>query len=87
MGGPTSPLGSRMRSPNLLALRNELGGYIRQGNREAADQARRALALAKTEATIRRAIENAPPLDADTLARIRALIPPLPADEGGPGSE
>lgn len=45
-------------------------------------QARRALALARVEARIRQAIEAAPPLDADTLARIRALIPPAPAESG-----
>lgn len=42
-------------------------------------QARRALALARTEVAIRRAIEAAPPLDPDALARIRALIPAVPA--------
>lgn len=60
----------------------------RYGNHEAAEQARRALALARTESRIRQAIAQAPPLDADTLARIRALIPPLPttaADGGGDG--
>jgi hypothetical protein len=44
--------------------------------------ARRALGLARTEDSIRRAIESAPPLDADALARIRALIPALPTDAG-----
>jgi hypothetical protein len=66
-----------------LSARSRLGGLIRQGVAEdhpAVAQARRALALANTEATIRKAIASAPPLDADTLSRIRALIPPPPAD-------
>lgn len=46
--------------------------------------ARRALALARTEARIREAIEQAPPLDAETLRRIRDLIPPAPTEAGGP---
>jgi hypothetical protein len=64
--------------PRLLTIRSTLGGYVRRGNHAAAEQARRALALANTEVTIRRAIEAAPPLDEATLARIRALIPPAP---------
>jgi hypothetical protein len=52
---------------------------VRDGNHEAAEQARRAMRLAQTEHAIRTAIERAPPLDAATLARIRALIPPAPA--------
>lgn len=44
--------------------------------------ARRALALARTEHRIREAIEQAPPLDADTLARLRSLIPAAPASSG-----
>lgn len=46
-------------------------------------QARRALDLARTEHRIREAIEAAPPLDPDTLARIRALIPPAPSEDRG----
>jgi hypothetical protein len=49
------------------------------GDHADAEQARRALARARTEHAIRTAIENAPPLDADTLARIRALLPAAPA--------
>lgn len=44
-------------------------------------QARRALDLARTEDAIREAIEQAPPLDAETVARLHSLIP---AAEGGP---
>ncbi|MPZ26509.1 MAG: hypothetical protein GEV12_08630 [Micromonosporaceae bacterium] len=69
-------------APELARLRSELGGYVRRHNHEAADQARRALALAVTEHTIRRAIETAPPLDPDTLDRIRSLIPAVPAIGG-----
>lgn len=46
-------------------------------------QARRALDLARTESRIREAIEQAPPLDAESLARIRALIPPAPSEDRG----
>lgn len=40
--------------------------------------ARAALALARTEHIIAKAIEQAPPLDPDTLARLRNLIPAAP---------
>lgn len=46
-------------------------------------QARRALERARTEHRIAQAIEDAPPLDGDTLSRIRSLIPPAPTDGGG----
>jgi hypothetical protein len=46
-------------------------------------QVRRALAIATVEERVRRAVEQAPPLDADTLARIRALIPPIPVEDAG----
>lgn len=72
-----------MDDRELLTLKSTLGGYVRRGNDEAAEQARRALALAKTELRIRQAIEAAPPLDADTLARLRALIPPAPSEDRG----
>lgn len=72
-----------MQDPELLTLKSTLGGYVRRGNHQAAEQARRALDLARTEHRIRTAIEQAPPLDADTLARLRALIPAVPA-EGTP---
>lgn len=42
-------------------------------------QARRALALASTEAKIADALDAAPPLDAATVAKLHSLIPP-PAD-------
>lgn len=63
-------------------LKCQVGGYTRRGNYEAAEQARRALALARTEQRIRKAIEAAPPLDAGTISRLHALIPPVPTDEG-----
>jgi hypothetical protein len=65
-------------TPSWTTHRATLAGYLRQGRRTddpAVVQARRALALARTELAIREAIEQAPPLDAETLARIRALIP------------
>jgi hypothetical protein len=68
---------------DILHLKSTLGGYVRRGNHAAAEQARRALALAKTEAMIARAIEQAPPLDAATIGRLHSLIPPAPSDEGG----
>ena len=42
-------------------------------------QARRALGLARTEQRIRDAIESAPPLDAETVARLHSLIPAVEA--------
>lgn len=71
---------------DLHTLKTRIGGYIRQGFGEDTPeviQARRALQLAKTETAIRTAIEAAPPLDADTLERIRALIPATPTTVDG----
>jgi hypothetical protein len=68
--------------PDLHKIKSTLGGLVLRGNLEAAAQARRALGLARTVTTIRRAIEAAPPLDQATLATIRSLIPPAPASGG-----
>lgn len=54
-------------------------GQNQQGD-PVAEQARRALALARTDQTIRSAVEDAPPLDVDTLVRIRDLIPAVPTE-------
>jgi hypothetical protein len=66
----------------MLQERARLAGLTRHHpdpDHPAVVQARRALALAMAEHRIREAIDAAPPLDAATLARIRALIPPAPA--------
>jgi hypothetical protein len=75
-----------MPNPDLLHLKSTLGGYVRRGNHEAAEQARHALAVARTENAIAKAIAQAPPLDADTLAKLRALIPATPVGGGRDGS-
>lgn len=69
------------RNPIADHHRARVANAVLRGDPEAAEDARQALALARTEHRIREAIENAPPLDADTLARIRSLIPPVPTGE------
>lgn len=74
--------------PAVATARNRHNVLIRHHGEDdpVVAQAREALALARTEYRIRKAIEEAPPLDADTLARIRSLIPPPPTDGGGGGA-
>jgi hypothetical protein len=62
-------------------LKSQVGGYVRRGNLEAAEQARRALRLAVTEQRIAEAIEAAPELDADTIAKLHSLIPAAPSGD------
>ncbi|MDQ7906753.1 hypothetical protein RB614_19745 [Phytohabitans sp. ZYX-F-186] len=59
-------------------LRASLGGLKRRGRPDDDPdviKAREALALARTERRIREAIEQAPPLSAETIEKIRALLP------------
>lgn len=72
---PTAVQSARQRHNQLKRWRGP--------NDPAVAQARRALELAKTEATIARAIETAPPLDAETVAKLHSLIPPAPAPDVG----
>lgn len=50
-------------------------------------QARRALGLARTVERVRQAIEDAPPLDAETAARLRSLIPAAVVQAGDLGGD
>lgn len=76
-------------SPEVASIRGRVAGLSRDRSPDDPDlvQARRALDLARTEATIRTAIEQAPPLDGVTLARLHSLIPAADgelAEAGGP---
>ena len=63
------------RNPALQELKSRLGGYVLRGNHEAAERTRRSLAYVRTEVAIRRAVEQAPPLDAEQVDQLRALLP------------
>lgn len=67
---------------HLTTLRQRHNQLVRHHgtNHPTVIEARRELARARTLHIIRQAIQQAPPLDPDTVAELRALIP---AEDGG----
>lgn len=63
--------------PNVVSARQRHNILVRHHGPDSplVAQARHALELAKTEHAVAAAIQTAPPLDDDTLARLHALIP------------
>lgn len=57
------------------ALKRKLGGYVRRGNHDAADETRRELKVARLAAAIRREVDAAPPLSAEQIEQLRGLLP------------
>jgi len=54
---------------------------------ELSAQTRRAIELVRTDPTISKAVETAPPLTQEQLAHLRSLIPPIGSHRLGDGGE
>ncbi|TGB12616.1 hypothetical protein [Streptomyces sp. MZ04] len=67
--------------PDLQLLKRRLGGYVAQGNHEAAARVRRELEAAKLEMRVREIVDAAPPPSPELLDRLRTLL--APAADGG----
>jgi hypothetical protein len=61
-------------APDPQSLKRQLGGYVRRGNAEAAEDTRRALKAAKLEQHIRAVVDAAPPLSPEQRDRLAVLL-------------
>lgn len=69
--------------PVTRRLRAELGGYVRQGNLDAAAAVRRKLVIHRLGSQIREAVASLPPLTPEDAAVLRGLLPlPLRGEDG-----
>jgi inactivated superfamily I helicase len=64
----------RISDTDPQALKRKLGGYVRRGNSQAADETRRELKAARLAAAIKREVDSAPPLSAAQRDRLAALL-------------
>ncbi len=62
------------RNPTLRKLASEAGNATRYGDQQAADAARRVLAVARLRETITRIRSTAPPLTGTELATLAELL-------------
>lgn len=68
-----------MRDPVAHHLKTRIGGYVKNGNQEAAAKARRELELHNLAKSIKRVIDAEPPITEDQRAQLAALIDPAVA--------
>lgn len=64
--------------PVAQTLKRRIGGYVKNGNHEAAARMRAELELHHLERRIRRAVDLAPPLPAAERERLALLLAPAP---------